>query len=59
MEKQTIDFIKNLKLTVNRFHLRFEDDYFSKDSPYAFGLVFDVSFLPFNSQKLVWESSDK
>jgi hypothetical protein len=38
--------IKNLKLTVNRLHIRFEDDYFSSGEskqwePFSFGIVLD------------------
>lgn len=42
MEKQTFDFIKNMKLRVNKVHIRYEDDYFNADSPFSFGLVIDV-----------------
>ena len=33
--------MKNLKLTINRLHIRFEDDYFSFELPYSIGLVVD------------------
>lgn len=38
--------IKNLKLTVNRLHIRFEDDYFSSGEskqwePFSLGIVLD------------------
>ena len=45
MEKSTLDFMKNLKLTINRFHFRYEDDYFSFEKPYSFGIVVDVKVL--------------
>ena len=43
MEKQTFDVIKNLRLFVKRVHIRYEDDNFNGDSPFAFGMVIDVS----------------
>ena len=33
--------MKNLKLTVSRLHVRFEDDYFSFETPYSIGFVLD------------------
>jgi hypothetical protein len=33
--------MKNLKLTINRLHIRFEDDYFSQDTPFSLGFVCD------------------
>ena len=33
--------MKNLRLTVKRLHFRFEDDYFSFDKPFSFGVVID------------------
>lgn len=33
--------MKNLKLVIKRVHVRFEDDYFSQETPYAFGIVID------------------
>lgn len=33
--------MKNLKLTIKRLHIRFEDDHFSYNNPYSFGLVVD------------------
>lgn len=33
--------MKNLRLTINKLHIRFEDDYFSPEKPYTFGVVID------------------
>lgn len=33
--------MKNLKLSVKRLHIRFEDDYFSTFTPFSFGLVIE------------------
>lgn len=35
------NFLKNLKLTIKRLHIRFEDDYFSMSSPFSFGIVIE------------------
>lgn len=32
---------KGLKVTINKFHLRYEDDFYSKSTPYSFGVAFD------------------
>lgn len=42
VEKSTIEFIKNLKLTVNKIHIRLEDDLLSTDQPYSLSLVIHV-----------------
>ncbi len=33
--------MRNLKLIIKRVHIRFEDDYFSADTPFSLGLVID------------------
>jgi len=38
-------FFKNLKLVVNRLHIRFEDDYLSGSKPFSIGILMEV-FLP-------------
>ena len=35
--------LKGLTIIIKRLHLRFEDDYYSSENPYSFGLVIDVS----------------
>ena len=35
------NILKNVKLCLNRIHIRFEDDYFSQTNPYAFGILCD------------------
>lgn len=31
--------LKNIKLEINRIHIRYEDDYFSQINPMAFGIL--------------------
>eukprot|EP00347_Sterkiella_histriomuscorum_P010120 403377528 len=45
-EKQTFDFIKNLKLKINKVHVRYEDDCFNGEFPFSFGVVLDVNNDP-------------
>ena len=56
-DKQTFDFIKNMKLKINKLHVRYEDDYLNGDSPFSFGLVIDVSLSPllknFNTESIM------
>ena len=35
------DFLRSLTLTIKRLHVRYEDDFFSNDSPYSFGMVIE------------------
>ncbi|CDW78351.1 vacuolar protein sorting-associated protein 13a [Stylonychia lemnae] len=49
-EKQTFDFVKNMKLLINKVHIRYEDDVFNGEFPFSCGIVMD---------KLVWESTDQ
>jgi hypothetical protein len=38
-----MDFLKNLKLVINKLHVRFEDDYLTgAQQPYSIGLVVNV-----------------
>lgn len=47
MEKATLEFLKNLKLVVNKVHMRYEDDSLSGaiENPYSFGIVIHVSTM--------------
>jgi hypothetical protein len=36
------EYIKNLKLKINKIHFRFEDDYFNIENPFSFGFVIEV-----------------
>ena len=38
-----MDFIRNLKLTINKLHVRLEDDILIPDRPYSLGLIINVS----------------
>ena len=37
------DVVKGLTICIKQLHLRYEDDYYSSECPYSFGLVIDVS----------------
>ena len=41
--KEQREVIKGLTLRIKKLHLRYEDDYYSCDNPYSFGVVIDVS----------------
>lgn len=34
--------LKNVTLKINRIHIRFEDDYYASQRPFAFGIICDV-----------------
>ncbi len=37
--------LKNVNLTVNRLHIRYEDDYYASQHPFAFGIICDVRLM--------------
>ena len=39
------DIVKGLTIYIKQLHLRYEDDYYSSECPYSFGLVIDVSII--------------
>ena len=41
LTKETKDAVKGLKISIKRLHLRYEDDYYSFENPYSFGIVID------------------
>ena len=43
LSKDQQDAVKGLTIFIKRLHLRYEDDYYSGESPYSFGVVIDVS----------------
>jgi len=44
LSKENFDYLKGFKLSVEKIHIRFEDDYFAEtDKAYSFGIVIDVS----------------
>lgn len=43
-------FLKLITININRIHIRFEDDYFSGDAPYSFGVIVR-QFQVFNYEK--------
>ena len=45
MPKEVRDMLQSLQITIERLHLRYEDDYFSEGAPYSFGVVIDVSYF--------------
>ena len=53
MPKEVREMLANLNITVERLHIRYEDDYFSEGAPYSFGVIIDVS----KSFTLCWSFS--
>lgn len=48
VDKGTIEFFKNLRLQVNKVHIRFEDDVLNGcDKPFCFGIIINVRLLNF------------
>ena len=44
VDKATLEFFKNLRLSINKMHLRFEDDVLQGcDKPFCFGITISVS----------------
>ena len=43
MTNEQKDIVKGLTIHIKQLHLRYEDDYYSSECPYSFGLVIDVS----------------
>lgn len=50
LTKETKDAVKGLKINIKRLHLRYEDDYYSFENPYSFGIVIDE--LSFDSSDM-------
>lgn len=44
LSKEQKDAVRGLTINIKRLHLRYEDDYYSGETPYSFGVVIDVSF---------------
>ena len=43
-------FLKLITIDVNKIHIRYEDDYYTGNDPYSFGIILD-SFWIFNYEK--------
>ena len=53
------DVIKGLTIKIKKLHLRFEDDYYSSENPYSFGIVIDeLDFDSSDSRKFFERLSD-
>ena len=53
------DVVKGLTIKIKKLHLRFEDDYYSSDNPYSFGVVIDeMNFDSSDSRKFFERLSD-
>jgi len=57
LTKEQKDIVKGLTIVINRLHLRFEDDYYSGEKPYSFGLVIEVSFSLSLGNIKMWDLS--
>ena len=46
VDKSTIEFFKNLRLQVNKVHIRFEDDVLNGcEKPFCFGIIINVRLI--------------
>ena len=45
--------LKNVTLTVNRIHIRYEDDFYASQNPFAFGLICEVTIEYDGSRKYI------
>jgi len=43
LTKDQKDMVRGLTIVINKLHLRYEDDYYSTENPYSFGVVIEVS----------------
>jgi len=43
LTKDQKDLVRGLTIVINKLHLRYEDDYYSTENPYSFGVVIEVS----------------
>ena len=53
------DVVKGLTIKIKKLHLRFEDDFYSSDNPYSWGVVIDeLDFDSTDSRKFFERLSD-
>ena len=51
--------VKGLTIKIKKLHLRFEDDFYSSDNPYSWGVVIDeLNFDSSDSRKFFERLSD-
>ena len=51
--------VKGLTIKIKKLHLRFEDDFYSSDNPYSWGIVIDeLDFDSSDSRKFFERLSD-
>jgi hypothetical protein len=55
IDKETKDMVKGVQFKIRRLHIRYEDDYYSADKPYSFGLVFDEVNFESSEMKQIFE----
>ena len=48
LRSSILDIVKNVKFSVQKIHIRFEDDYFDPLRPYSFGIILE-KFMTFPS----------
>lgn len=48
--------LKNVTLVINRIHVRYEDDYYANEKPFAFGLVCKVLLVSIIANFLLCDS---
>ena len=49
LRSSILDIVKNVKFSVQKIHIRFEDDYFDPLRPYSFGIILE-KFMTFPSE---------
>lgn len=44
--KEVREVFQSVQITIEKLHIRYEDDYFSQAAPYSWGIVIEVSVSP-------------
>ena len=47
--------LKGLTIVIKRLHLRYEDDYYSGETPYSFGVVIEDLSFDTGETRLIFE----
>ena len=55
MTKETKDILKGLTIVIKNLHLRYEDDYYSGETPYSFGIVIEELSFDSAEAKVIFE----
>ena len=55
LTKEQTDVLKGLTIVIKRLHLRYEDDYYSGETPYSFGVVIEDLSFDTGETRLIFE----